>query len=146
LFLLDKYNMYNLAHHHRDFNIEASWTFSATGHGKGPCDGVGAVLKSTATQHSLKGGPQASFSSPKQFFEWCFQKNDRMVVARPRRMDSSKIASNKMPEPNRPIEVRWLSADVINREFEKLLLSRWNRLSSKGTLLLFQLLIIILLF
>ncbi|CAF4667131.1 unnamed protein product, partial [Rotaria socialis] len=67
----NKYNMYNLAHHHADFNIAASWTFSATGHGKGPCDGVGAVVKSTATQHLLKGGPNASFSSPKQFYEWC---------------------------------------------------------------------------
>ncbi len=133
-FLLDKYNMYNLAHHYRDFHIHASWTFSATGHGKGPCDGVGAVLKSTATQHSLKGGPHASFSSPKQFFEWCFQKNDCMVLARPRRMDASKAASTYIPEPNRPIEVRWLSADVINGEFEKFLMSRWNRLSSKGTL------------
>ncbi|CAF4961392.1 unnamed protein product, partial [Rotaria socialis] len=74
--------MYNLAHHHADFNIVASWTFSATGHGKGPCDGVGAVVKSTATQHLLKGGPNASFSSPKQFYEWCFEKNDRMVIAR----------------------------------------------------------------
>ncbi|CAF4737276.1 unnamed protein product, partial [Rotaria socialis] len=26
----NKYNMYNLAHHHADFNIAASWTFSAT--------------------------------------------------------------------------------------------------------------------
>ncbi|CAF3077019.1 unnamed protein product [Rotaria socialis] len=120
----NKYNMYNLAHHHADFNIVASWTFSATGHGKGPCDGVGAVVKSTATQHLLKGGPNASFSSPKQFYEWCFEKNDRMVIARRRRIDTSKSLPNQIPEPNRPIEVRWLSGDVVNKEFEDCLRKR----------------------
>ena len=53
--------MYNLAGHHADFHIQASWTFSAAGHGKDPCDGIGAVIKSTATQHLLKGGPNALF-------------------------------------------------------------------------------------
>ncbi|CAF3871439.1 unnamed protein product, partial [Rotaria sp. Silwood1] len=130
LHLTDKYNMYNLAHHHVDFNIGASWTFSASGHGKGPCDGVGAVIKSTATQHIIKGGPNASFSSPKEFYEWCVDKNDRLVIARPRRIDTSNSMSTKMPEPNRPIEVRWLSGDVVNNEFENCLKQRWSQLSS----------------
>ncbi|CAF5116663.1 unnamed protein product [Rotaria sp. Silwood1] len=134
LHLTDKYNMYNLAHHHVDFNIGASWTFSASGHGKGPCDGVGAVIKSTATQHIIKGGPNASFSSPKQFYEWCVDKNDRLVIARPRRIDTSKSMSTKMPEPNRPIEVRWLSGDVVNNEFENCLKQRWSQLSSKDSI------------
>ena len=125
-----------MAHHHQDFHIEASWSFSASGHGKGPCDGVGAVTKSTATQHQLKAGPNASFSTPKQFFEWCFEKNDRMVVARSRRMKSSNCPSTYMSEPNRPIEVRWLSADVINNEFENHLMPRWNLLSPKSIVLL----------
>ncbi|CAF4494941.1 unnamed protein product, partial [Rotaria sp. Silwood2] len=60
--------------HFKNFHIEASWTFSASGHGKGPCDGIGAVVKPTATNYLLKGGPDASFSSPKQFYEWCFEK------------------------------------------------------------------------
>lgn len=33
--------------------MERSWVFSATGHGKGPCDGVGGVLKHLATKHNL---------------------------------------------------------------------------------------------
>ncbi|CAF1527835.1 unnamed protein product [Rotaria sp. Silwood1] len=134
LHLTDKYNMYNLAHHHVDFNIGASWTFSASGHGKGPCDGVGAVIKSTATQHIIKGGPNASFSSPKEFYEWCVDKNDRLVIARPRRIDTSNSMSTKMPEPNRPIEVRWLSGDVVNNEFENCLKQRWSQLSSKDSI------------
>jgi len=121
-----------LAHHHQDFHIEASWSFSSSGHGKGPCDGVGAVAKSTATQHQLKAGPNASFSTAKQFCDWCFEKNDRMVVARPHRMEASNCSSTYMAEPNRPIEVRWLSTDVINNEFEKHLMPRWNLLTSKS--------------
>ncbi|CAF4000931.1 unnamed protein product, partial [Rotaria sordida] len=109
----------------------ASWTFSASGHGKGPCDGLGAVIKSTATQYLLKGGPYVSFSTAKQFFEWCLQKNDRMVVARPRRTDISNVASNHMPEPNRPIEIRWLPSNIVKNEFEELLKPRWDRFSSK---------------
>ena len=81
--------MCNLAYHHRDFHIEASWTFSASGHGKGPCDGIGAVVKSSATRYLLKGGPHVSFSSPKELFEWCSTKNDRMVVPELPRMEAS---------------------------------------------------------
>jgi hypothetical protein len=137
LFLLDKYNIHNLAHHHQDFQIEASWSFSSSGHGKGPCDGVGAVVKSTATRHLIKGGPNASFSTPKHFFQWCLEKNDRVTVARSRPIAASNCPSTYMSEPNRPVEVRWLSADVINNEFESRLMPRWNLLSSKSIILLF---------
>ena len=130
--------MCNLAHHYKDFHIEASWTFSASGHGKGPCDGIGAVVKSTATNYLLRGEPNASFSSPKQFYEWCFQKNDRMVVRRLRRMEASSYASSHMPEPNRPIEVRWLSADIINQQVNNNLMLRWNQLSARGMILFDQ--------
>ncbi|CAF4664660.1 unnamed protein product [Rotaria sp. Silwood2] len=119
---------------YKDFHIEASWTFSASGHGKGPCDGIGAVVKSTATNYLLKGGPNASLSSPKQFYEWCFEKNDRMVVARPRRMEASSHASTHMPETNRPIEVRWLPTDIVNQEVDKILMPRWNRLSARDSI------------
>jgi hypothetical protein len=85
---------------------KSSWSFSSSGHCKGPCDDVGAVVKSTATQHLLKGGQHASFPTPKQFFEWYFEKNDCMVVARSRRMEVSDCPSTYMAEPNCPIEVR----------------------------------------
>ena len=134
-FLLDKYNMFNLAHHYRDFNIDASWTFSATGHGKGPCDGLGAVVKSTATQHLLRGGPNASFSSAKDFFEWCLTKNDHMVVTRPFPKQGLNSAFSQLLESNRPIKVLWLPADLVNESFEIILMPRWKLLSAKGNIL-----------
>ena len=134
-FLLDKYNMFNLAHNYRGFNIEASWSFSATGHGKGPCDGLGAVVKSTATQHLLRGGPNASFSSAKDFFEWCLTKNDQMVVTRPFPKQGLNSAFTQLPESNRPIEVLWLPTDLVNESFEIILMPRWKSLSAKGNIL-----------
>ncbi len=118
-----------------DFSLKAAWTYSASGHGKGPCDGLGAVVKSTATQHLLKEGPTASFSTPKEFYEWCCKKNDRMVIARPTRMNTSNGTSNYVPEPNRPIEIRWLSTEDIKNLYDSILKSRWNLLTPKGKIL-----------
>jgi hypothetical protein len=134
LFFLDRYNICNLAHHHLDFNLRAVWTYSASGHGKGPCDGLGAVVKSTATQYILRAGPTASFSNPKEFFEWCRKKNDRMVIGRPQKKNFSKVSSNYVSETNRPIEIRYLSAEDIKANYELTLKHRWAELSAKGTI------------
>ncbi|CAF5140176.1 unnamed protein product, partial [Rotaria sp. Silwood1] len=40
--------MMNLAVHLQDFNVKAAWTFTSSGHGRSPCDGLGAFVKSTA--------------------------------------------------------------------------------------------------
>ena len=38
-------NMLNLSFHLHDFDLPACWTFSATSHGKGPVDGIGAAIE-----------------------------------------------------------------------------------------------------
>ena len=44
--------MYNLfTYYVADFQIEVSYTFSATEHLKGLCDGVGEFIKFTPIQH-----------------------------------------------------------------------------------------------
>ena len=35
----------NLEEHKTDFGVEADWSFSATGHGKGPLDGLAGSAK-----------------------------------------------------------------------------------------------------
>lgn len=55
-------------------------------------------------------------------------------------------SSTDMSEPNRPIEVRWLSADVLNNEFENRLMQRCNLLPCKSTILLCKLSLTILIF
>ena len=101
----------------------------------GPCDGIGAVVKSTATQHLLKGGPNASFSSPKGFLNGALL---RMIVwwyQDPHGRQLWQSEATYTAEPNRPIEVRWLSADIINKEYDSILMSGWKCLSSKAIML-----------
>jgi hypothetical protein len=60
--------MLNLANHKIDFDLNAAWTFSATGHEKGAGDGVGAFLKSTAKRATLSKDVHLSF--PKDFYDF----------------------------------------------------------------------------
>ncbi len=60
--------MLNLVYHKIDFGLDAAWTFSATGHGKGAGDGVGAILKSTARRATLSKGVR--LSSPKELYDF----------------------------------------------------------------------------
>ena len=45
-------NFCNICHHEKDFGLKCDWNFFATSHGKGPCDGIGGVIKRLATRHS----------------------------------------------------------------------------------------------
>ena len=45
-------NFANLCHQIEDHGISCEWNFFATSHGKGPCDGVGGVVKRLATRYS----------------------------------------------------------------------------------------------
>lgn len=42
-------NMFNITTHHQElFNVNATWQYFESGHGKGPCDGVGGSVKRSA--------------------------------------------------------------------------------------------------
>ena len=58
----------NLIHHKIDFYLDACWTFTATGHGKGAGDGIGAVLKSTARRATFS--KNILMSNTKDFYEF----------------------------------------------------------------------------
>ena len=65
-------NFSNLCHHQDDFGISAEWNFFATSHGKGPCDGVGGVVKRLATRYSktlIKSGKDRLLTA-KQLYEF----------------------------------------------------------------------------
>jgi hypothetical protein len=47
------------------FGVPASWQFHATAHGKGPCDGIGAVVKRQCRRYSLRGLDKPNFVSVK---------------------------------------------------------------------------------
>ena len=56
-----------MVHHKTSFNIKATWSYFESGHGKGPCDGVGGAVKRSADTADKKG---QLIKDAKQFFEW----------------------------------------------------------------------------
>ena len=44
-----------IAHHHDDFGITPHWNYLEAGHGKGPCDGLGASVKRGADSATKQG-------------------------------------------------------------------------------------------
>ncbi|CAF4506889.1 unnamed protein product [Rotaria socialis] len=68
----------NLIHHKIDFDLDACWTFTATGHGKGAGDGIGAVLKFSARRATLS--KNILMSNPKDFYE--FTQKQQLETAR----------------------------------------------------------------
>ena len=63
-------NVINLAHHKRDFDIDAEWNFYATAHGKGPCDGIGAAVKRAAVRASLQAVDNNHILTANDLFNW----------------------------------------------------------------------------
>lgn len=70
----NRFQMSNLVHHKDDFGIEAEWHNNTTAHGKGSCDGLGAVLKSLATRASLQDKGNEAILNATQLFDWAKNK------------------------------------------------------------------------
>ncbi len=77
----------NLIHHKSDFGLDASWTFTATGHGKGAGDGIGAVLKSTARRATLS--KNILMSNAKDFYE--FSQKQQLETAKRSNKDNPGV-------------------------------------------------------
>ncbi len=104
--------MINLIHHKHDFNLEACWSFSASGHGKGPSDGIGATVKCSSNRSVLTSG--TTLSSVKDFFKLTKKINE----------DAAKL--NNSSEP--PINVFYLNSSTIDDVTETLISDRFKNL------------------
>lgn len=94
-------NLLNLTYHKADFGVPASWTFTATAHGKGAVDGIGAAVKYRATKHVLSVDPHIdSIRTAEDLFKFT-QKNSSMIVFY---LDHSGIVNNAR---NFQLENRW---------------------------------------
>ncbi|CAF4999376.1 unnamed protein product [Rotaria sp. Silwood1] len=109
----NNFNMLNLIHHQQDFDLEACWTFTSTGHGKGPCDGLGASVKSTATRHITTSG--ISISSAEEFYKFTVQFNE----------DIARASINKQP----PIHAFYVNSSTVENAYNRVLKSRWEKLN-----------------
>ena len=56
--------------------IHCTWDYLESGHGKGPCDGVGGSLKRFADNAVKKG---VIINNAVDFFEWASENNDKMT-------------------------------------------------------------------
>ena len=105
-------NIFNLIHHKIDFELEASWTFTSTGHGKSAGDGIGATLKSTATRATLS--KNILLSTPKDFFEFC--QKQQLEAARKSNRDNPAVDVFYLEAD----EIEKLKNNILNPRFEKL--------------------------
>ena len=64
----NKYIFYLLTKHEELFQCGASWNYFEAGHGKGPCDGIGAVAKRMAD--SAVKQQKATIQDAREFFAW----------------------------------------------------------------------------
>lgn len=111
-------NILNLTFHKIDFGLTASWTFSATSHGKGPVDGIGAAIKSRATRHLLSLQTERAFLSAWEFFDFTNRATDHQKM-------------NGDLEPNRPIDVFYVASCTIDQILRQTLLDRWSHLPTQ---------------
>ena len=97
--------MLNLVNHRIDFDLDACWTFTATGHGKGAGDGIGAVLKSTARR--VTRASNIFLSTPRDFYEFSEQQQLKTAEAK------------DQPEPG--VHLLFLEAEKVDRAKEDIL-------------------------
>jgi molybdopterin-guanine dinucleotide biosynthesis protein A len=111
-------NMINLTYHQSEFGLPAAWTFSATSHGKGPVDGIGAAIKSRATRYTLKTTTESALLTPEELYRFARSVNDHQTM-------------KGDLEPNRPIEVFFIKQTDVETRLEEVLDKRWSWLPKK---------------
>lgn len=99
----------NLTHHHRDFGIDACWSFSATAHGKSSVDGIGASIKYRATRQTLSGDRADAILTPRELYEFA-SKDTALTVFY--------------------LDLRTIQANARDYNLE----ARWNQRGAKGKL------------
>ncbi len=63
----NKFMFHLLVSHHEMFGVDAVWDYFETGHGKGPCDGVGGSVKRMADQATRQG---KCITDARTFYDW----------------------------------------------------------------------------
>jgi hypothetical protein len=67
-----------LCEHETDFGIKARWNYLETGHGKGPCDGLGASVKRMADMDVKQ--QKCLIQDATDFYEWAQGKREGSKV------------------------------------------------------------------
>jgi len=106
----------NLIHHKIDFDLDACWTFTATGHGKGAGDGIGAMLKSTARRATRS--KNILISNAKDFYEF----------AQKQQLETARRSNKDIPS----VHVFFLESDEVEEAKNSYLQARSEKLRAAG--------------
>ncbi|CAF4054587.1 unnamed protein product, partial [Rotaria magnacalcarata] len=120
--LKNNFSMLNLIKHNEDYQYKAEWIFYSTSHGKGPVDGLGAVVKSAARRETMRAdGPQKSFLTPVEFYKFLKQK----FCSKPKNPtpNTSDVSTVDITDTEK-IQIWYLSETDINQHFDKYLSQR----------------------
>ena len=109
-------NMLNLVNYKIDFDLDACWTFSATGHGKGDGDSIAVALKSTARR--VTRASDMLLSTPRDFYEFSQQQQLKTVEAK------------DQPEPG--VHLLFLEAEEVDQAKEDILEPRAEVIKATG--------------
>jgi len=127
--------------------LKAAWTFTSFGHGKSPCDGFGAVVKSAVRKYLLKQRPEAAFCTAKDFYQFTLEKINRTFystkpVLQNQKFNTTVVSNNNhstdeevntiAKHSTRSIKVKWVNEKDVEKTFQKVLKTRWSKLSSKS--------------
>jgi hypothetical protein len=66
-----------IAEHAKLYGLKARWNYFESGHGKGPCDGLGGTIKRMADEAIKRG--VAVIQDPREFYEWAICSNMKEV-------------------------------------------------------------------
>lgn len=89
----NRYQMVNLMNHKIDFGLDAEWHISATAHGKGPPDGVGAIVKREATRASLQVSDKEAILNARSLFNWANKREFDLKFFLYSKKDHEKVRS-----------------------------------------------------
>ena len=98
-------NFLNLCLHEEDFDLKANWTFSATSHGKSPCDGIGGKVKRLTARESLQRPFSDQILDVPSMFKFCEEsiKNITFVFISNKRMETARDELNQRFAPGRTV-------------------------------------------
>ena len=85
-------------------------------HGKGPCDGIGATVKSTATRSITTSGTM--IGAAEEFYEFTIKFNKN---------SPKSLTNNELP-----IYTFYVSSTTVERIYEEILKPRWEKLTKTG--------------
>ena len=109
-------NILNLIHHRADFNLEASWTFTAVCHGKGVGDGIGALATTIARYATL--AKNILLSTAKDFDE----------SSKAQQLKTERRSNNSSPG----VHVFFLEAEEVEKVKNNALKTRSEKLRKSG--------------